>query len=752
MMSDALRTSHILGFARIGFNRELKFALEKYWKSPTEENERLILQVRERVCYQNWKAQKLLGLDYLSVGDFAFYDHVLSALMLVGGLPGRFGVSDTNQLATYFEAARGNDSCRAMEMKKWFNTNYHYMVPEYGADSTFRVNIKWLIEEVDLATLLSHPIKVNVLGPVTLLWLGREQLGLVNRIELLPRLLEVYKEILLELKSKKVDLIQIEEPVSCLDVPAVWEEAITLTYHYLPRYSQKMLFTTYFVAPKETSSYIFRLPVAGVHIDITSGFNFSVLSHCRNNSVLSVGVVNGRNIWRNDIDKSVYKVGKIQGALKVRVILWVATSCSLLHTPCDLTMEERIRRDIRRDMSFGVQKIREVVSIKLAFESEPKNTTQPRTERAFNPRVGFCTEELTDNFSHTRSSYDERRHQQHETLTLPIFPTTTVGSFPQTPQIRSLRAKFRENKISRNAYIINIRKEISYIIAKQASYDLDVLVHGEVERNDMVEYFGELLEGFVITRNGWIQSYGSRCTKPPVIFSDIAFVAPMSLYWFNHAQSLTTKPVKGMITGPTTMLNWSFAREDLPYQEMSLQLGNALRVELSQLVRSGVRVVQIDEPAIKEGLPLDKISCWYYLNWVARAFNALLSKLSNKIQVHTHICYSELEDLMPAIAKLDVDVISAEAARSNMLTLESFSNHGYKRGMGLGLYDIHSPATPSTIDIISKVQRVIALVPRELIWINPDCGLKTRTWSQVDAALVNLVEAAKRLRDTYRDK
>lgn len=744
-ISEIVYSSHILGFARIGPDRELKFALEKYWRLNSREAEKLVYRTREKVCVQNWKTQIQSGSDYLTVGDFSFYDQVLSTLVLVGGLPHRFNFQSNNRLLDSFRAARGCGQNVAMEMKKWFNTNYHYMVPEYNSATSFKVDAKWLIEEIDLASLIGQSLKVCLVGPVTLLWLGKEHDGLLNKIELLPQLLEVYKEILLELKKKSINLVQIEEPVFCLDVPVIWKEALKLTYYFLPKYSSNLLLTTYFSFPHHTANFLFSLPVFGVHIDVTTNFQLKKLPKQTKSSVLSIGIIDGKNVWKSNITKSVNKVRRIQDQMESGMCLWISTSCSLLHIPHDLSVEKGIRRDVLSDLAFGIQKVKEVSTIKLSLRLDSNQQVRFPTE-TFNPRVSFYTEELLHKTSQFEKDWTKRMLRQQESVGLPLFPTTTVGSFPQTQKIRALRSLIRNNKIGCGSYIISIRTEISFIIAKQMSLGLDVLVHGEVERNDMVEYFGELLGGFVITKCGWVQSYGSRCTKPPIILGDVSFISPMSVYWFNQAQSLTTKPVKGMLTGPTTMLNWSFSRGDLPFQEVSLQLCNALKIELGLLGKTGTKVVQIDEPAIKEGLPLNVEGRQQYLNWVVKAFNVLTSSLPDSVQIHTHMCYSEIGDLIEAITKLGVDVISVEAARSNMLPVQLFKRHNYCRGMGFGMYDIHSPAVPSTAEIVSRIEHVITSVSPQLVWINPDCGLKTRTWFQVETALTNLVKAAKLMR------
>ncbi|AGO28232.1 cobalamin-independent homocysteine transmethylase [Candidatus Tremblaya phenacola PAVE] len=731
--------SHILGSTRIGRNRELKFVLEKFWRTSTKENERQLHQTKEKVCSQNWKDQKQSGLDFITVGDFAFYDHVLTTLVLVSSLPKRFGILDQHTIKEYFAAARGDEANRAMEMRKWFNTNYHYMVPEFEPGTTFHANTKWLLDEIDLASLFHHQTKVVILGPISLLWIGKECGGLTNKLELLPNLLEAYKNILIDLKKRGIDLVQIDEPAACLTLSDVWVEALKASYNYLSKYFEGILLTTFFSFPTELVTLLLTLPILGVHIDVTSSFELHKIPKQPRINILSIGVVNGRDVWKANINNSVRKISQIKSRILKPINLWVATSCSLLHTPNNLSDENGLEVGVSSGLAFGSQKIEEVCAIKMALKfGWIRSQSKIQRIETFNPRVGFAVEELLTN----QDLKVKRNNPQLKQLGLPLIPTTTVGSFPQTQQIRELRSNIRKGLISCGNYVSQIKAEISFIIAKQISLGLDVLVHGEVERNDMVEYFGEQLNGFIITKKGWVQSYGSRCVKPPIVFGDISFVSPMSVFWFKQAQKLTTKPVKGMLTGPTTMLNWSFVRRDLSIQEISVQVCNALKIELGLLKSAGAKVIQIDEPAIREGLPLNQNGWGAYLNWVVRIFNILAAYLPSEIQVHTHMCYFEFNELMDAILNLDVDAISVEAARSNMASVNPFKEHCYSRGIGFGMYDIHSPIIPNEADILNRIRFVLSSFPKELVWANPDCGLKTRTWNQVEASLKNLVQAA----------
>ena len=737
--------SHILGLPRIGSNRELKFSIEKYWASNSEANERSVLETKNNICAKNWKLQKLFGLDFITVGDFALYDHVLTTLMMVGGLPARFTATNS-WLLHYFCAARGAENCRAMEMKKWFNTNYHYMVPEYTPGMNFSPKAEHLIADVGAASELGCSIKVNLLGPVSLLWLGKEYDGLVSRLELLPNMLAAYKDIILELKKRNVEWIQMEEPAASLNLPSSWREALQISYDSLSRIFNKILLTTYFSFSKEAATGIFNLPVAGVHVDITSNFSLDSLMNCPARQVLSVGIVDGRTVWPNDVQRSVHKIRKIREVVGSSNPIWVSTSCSLLHVPFDVSVEDKIERSVKKSLSFSVQKVREVVGIKRKLLVRSEDCAAKTLSKTFNPTVGFGVEELGCCIPSTEESSCQRSEAQKEVLCLPALPTTTIGSFPQTKDLRLLRSFFRNNAVSSKEYIVRMKGEIGYVVNKQLKYGLDVLVHGEVERNDMVEYFGESLNGFIITKRGWVQSYGSRCTKPPIIVNDVSFAFPMTAYWFREAQNLTNKPVKGMVTGSITMLNWSFIRKDLPYQEISLQIASALRLELGFLEACGMKIIQIDEPAIREGLPLKDEEQAEYLDWVIKTFRILSNCLSIRTQIHTHMCYSEFGDIIHTIANLPADVISIEAARSNMLLLQSFKDIGYAKGLGLGVYDIHSPEIPSLDSIEKRIKHIINCIPANSVWINPDCGLKTRTWHQVDGAIYNLVEATKNIR------
>lgn len=737
--------SHVLGFPRIGPNRELKFSIEKYWASNTEANERAVFETKNNICTKNWKLQKLFGLDFITVGDFALYDHVLSTLMMVGGLPSRFAAQN-NWLHNYFNAARGTEHCRAMEMKKWFNTNYHYMVPEYSPGMSFGFKAEHLISEVIAATELGCPLKVSLLGPVSLLWLGKEYDGLINRLELLPNLLAVYKDIVLELKKRNIAWIQMEEPAACSNLSNTWREALQISYDALSKIFGKILLTTYYSFPKETATAIFQLPVAGVHFDVTSNFSLECLTNRQDRQVLSVGIVEGRAVWPNDVLRSVHKIRKIQKIVGSSNPIWISTSCSLQHVPYDASVEDRVEKVTKKSLSFSVQKVGEVVKIKNELLAHSRGSDKRILFRTFNPFVGFSVEELSSSVPATEENNCLRAEAQKEVLSLPVLPTTTVGSFPQTKDLRLLRSCFRNNTVSSKEYIIRMKKEIGHVVHKQLKYGLDVLVHGEVERNDMVEYFGESLNGFIITKRGWVQSYGSRCTKPPIIVDDVSFAFPITAYWFREAQNLTAKPVKGMVTGPITILNWSFIRKDLSYQEISLQIAYALRLELSLLEVYGMKIIQIDEPAIREGLPLKTEEQAEYLDWVTKTFKILASCLSNRTQIHTHMCYSEFGDIMDTITKLPADVVSIEAARSNMTLLQSFKTINYDKGLGLGVYDIHSPEIPSPESIEKRIKHIINCLPQSSVWVNPDCGLKTRTWPQVDEAIYNLVEATKTIR------
>ncbi|KVO03675.1 5-methyltetrahydropteroyltriglutamate--homocysteine S-methyltransferase [Burkholderia ubonensis] len=752
-----MSTAHVLGFPRIGAQRELKFALERYWRDGQgADAERALVDTGVSLRAAHWAAQRDAGLDWVTVGDFAWYDHVLTTLAHVGGLPARFGFDARKlSLADYFAAARGNVAQPAMEMTKWFDTNYHYLVPEYSPSTTFGAGVEWLFDEVREAQALGHPVKVALVGPLTLLWLGKARDGLADRLSLLPRLLPAYQALLARLKADGVEWVQIDEPIFALDLPGAWRDAAPAAYAELVAHAPRVLLATYFESVDAHATLLKSLPVAGLHVDLVRGAAQldAILTGYPADKVLSCGIVDGRNVWRNDLDRSLARLAAAHAQLGER--LWIATSCSLLHAPVDLGNEPKLDAELKQWLAFAVQKAREVAVLRDAFvkgrevvageldASRAAAQARRTSTRIHNPLVQRRVAALTDADARRAARYDERARRQRARFLLPLLPTTTIGSFPQTAEIRKARADFKAGALDHLGYLEAMREQIRIAIGKQAQYGLDVYVHGEAERNDMVEYFGELLWGFAITANGWVQSYGSRCVKPPLIYGDVFLPEAMTVGWAQYAQGLTDKPVKGMLTGPVTMLQWSFVRDDQPRAATALQIALALRQETVDLERAGIGMIQIDEPALREGLPLRERDRAAYLDWAVRAFRVAASGVADDTQIHTHMCYSEFGDILPSIAALDADVISIETTRSNMELLDDFESFAYPNEIGPGVYDIHSPRVPGRDEMVALIERALARIPAERLWVNPDCGLKTREWREVDAALTAMVEAAR---------
>ncbi|WP_374626157.1 5-methyltetrahydropteroyltriglutamate--homocysteine S-methyltransferase [Pandoraea sp.] len=752
--------AHVLGLPRIGAQRELKFAVEAFWRG--EMSAVALQSVGRRIRAANRRAQREAGLDWITVGDFHWYDQVLSTLALVGALPARFGaVPPALTVADYFAAARGNAQQGAMEMTKWFDTNYHYLVPEYSPQTRFGAGTQWLFDEVAEALNEGENVKPVLLGPLSLLYLGKEKGGLADRLSLLPELLSQYERVLARLKAQGVTWVQVDEPILALDLPERWVDAFAPAYRRLAPVAPSMLLATYFGDVSEHAAMLAALPVAGVHLDgVRAPDQLDVFAaQWPQDKVLSAGVVDGRNVWRCDLTRTRALLTPLAEKLGDR--LWVASSCSLMHSPVDLASEARLDREVRAWLAFAVQKLGEVALLRRSLDAadfasadvqaafaadaaaQAARRTSPRTR---NSVVQKRLAALTPADARRASDYPVRARAQRAWLKLPVLPTTTIGSFPQTGAIRTARADFKRRALSHLDYLETMRAQIRLAIDKQEAYGLDVFVHGEAERNDMVEYFGELLWGFAITEHGWVQSYGSRCVKPPVIYGDVYLPEPMTVTWSAYAQQLTDKPVKGMLSGPVTMLQWSFVRDDQPRERTALQIALALREEVAALEKAGVRVIQIDEPALREGLPLRARDWPSYLEWAVRAFRVCSSGVADDTQIHTHMCYSEFHDILPSIAALDADVISIEATRSDMELLGAFEAFAYPNEIGPGVYDIHSPRVPSQADMERLIEAALAHIPAERLWINPDCGLKTRDWAQVDAALAHMVAAARAVR------
>ncbi|WP_349572159.1 5-methyltetrahydropteroyltriglutamate--homocysteine S-methyltransferase [Azotobacter salinestris] len=749
--------AHTLGFPRIGRNRELKQALEAYWQGQLDEAG--LRAVGHSLRAAHWQAQRNAGIELLPVGDFAWYDQVLAHSLLVGAIPRRFRPADGRiTLDTLFAMARGTGT-QALEMTKWFDTNYHYLVPEFSADQQFRLGWEQLFEEVAEARQLGYRVKPVLLGPLTYLWLGKARDGAFDRLELLERLLPVYGEILGRLAALGVEWVQIDEPILVLDLPPAWKGAFERAYHLLQQTPPKKLLATYFGALDDNLNLAANLPVDGLHIDLVRAPQqlAAVLDRLPPYKVLSLGVVDGRNVWRCDLEQALQSLQSAAERFGPR--LWVAPSCSLLHCPMDLAQEDGLDEELRGWLAFAMQKCAEVAILARAVE-EPEATevqkalaesrtareTRRQSPRIHKPAVQARLHGISETDWRRPMAFAERIGRQRAQLDLPPFPTTTIGSFPQTAEIRQARRAYRRGELDEAGYKAAMRAQIRQAIEVQERLGLDVLVHGEAERNDMVEYFAEQLDGYAFTRFGWVQSYGSRCVKPALIIGDIQRPQPMTLEWIRYAQSLAGKPMKGMLTGPVTMLMWSFPREDLPREQQALQLALAIRDEVQDLEAAGIRIVQIDEAAFREGLPLRQAERRHYLDWAVRAFRLCSSGVRDETQIHTHMCYSEFNDLIEAIAALDADVLSIEASRSQMELLAAFETFAYPGEIGPGVYDIHSPRVPGREEMLALLRQAAERIPPERLWVNPDCGLKTRGWAETEAALANMVAAARALR------
>jgi len=763
-----MTTIHTLGFPRIGAARELKFALEQHWRGEIDAAQ--LETVGRDLRAQHWILQREAGMDFVSVGDFAFYDQVLNHIQLLGCEPARFNFAkDEPALARYFAMARGvNSTCGcghahtddsngqpALEMTKWFDTNYHYLVPEFTPASQFHLASTRLFDEVAEARALGHPTKAVLLGPLTFLWLGKEKETNFDRLSLLDALLPVYGEILLRLKTLGVTWVQIDEPILALDLPQAWLNAFSSAYTQLHAAGVNLLLASFFGGIADKLATVATLPVAGLHVDLVRAPQqlVAILDCLPVYKILSLGVIDGRNIWRADLDAILAQLHAAQSRLGNR--LWLAPSCSLLHVPVDLQAETGLDPEIKSWLAFARQKLEELALLKRAIDDGEDSiapelgaaraalTARRTSTRVHDPRVAQRCATLPPHADRRSSPFAVRQVQQRARFNLPDFPTTTIGSFPQTAQIRAARAAFKRGEISEQKYLINMRAAIAHAVSIQEELGLDVLVHGEAERNDMVEYFGEQLAGFVFTQQGWVQSYGSRCVKPPIIFGDVSRPAPMTVSWTAYAQQLSTKPMKGMLTGPVTILQWSFVRDDQARSQTCLQIALAMRDEVVDLERAGIGIIQIDEPALREGLPLRRSDWKMYLDWAGHAFRVAACGVDDATQIHTHMCYAEFNDILPAIAALDADVITIETSRSGMELLQGFGDFQYPNEIGPGVYDIHSPRVPAVAEMARLLEKAAAVIPRRNLWVNPDCGLKTRGWPETEAALRNMVQAAQ---------
>ncbi|MBT3044481.1 MAG: 5-methyltetrahydropteroyltriglutamate--homocysteine S-methyltransferase [Candidatus Thiodiazotropha sp. (ex Codakia orbicularis)] len=754
-------TTHHLGLPRIGTKRELKFALEAYWRGELDQRE--LEQTAFKIRRDNLLLQS--RLDMLTVGDFSLYDQVLDSSFLFGNIPPRFRQeAGITTLDDYFQVARGASNqdtppVAAAEMTKWFDTNYHYIVPEFQHTTEFRLAIDTLLTRITETGTDPRRIKPVIIGPVTYLWLGKSKDG-SDKLDLLQRLLPIYVDLLTQLAAAGVEWVQIDEPILVTELSATWQHALRNSYYQLQNSPVKLLLTTYFGQLRENLQLACELPVAGLHIDASRQQEevSRIIDWLPMHKILSLGIIDGRNIWKSDLNAILAWLEPIHSRLRQR--LWIAPSCSLLHVPLDLEREQKLDPEIKSWCSFGKQKLIELELIATALNrgrdsvsAELENNanallTRKRSQRVIVPSVHQRMAEITPSMAQRRSPYEVRSQVQAQRLNLPPLPTTTIGSFPQTGSIRQCRRDYRNGKLTWNSYKKAMKQEIAYCIRQQEEIGLDVLVHGEAERNDMVEYFGEQLDGFAITEHAWVQSYGSRCVKPPIIYGDIERHHCMTGEWTDYAQSLTTKPLKGMLTGPVTMLNWSFVRDDQPRATTCLQLALALRDEVLDLEQAGIAIIQIDEAALREGLPLRRSEWQGYLKWATHAFGVCANGVQDSTQIHTHMCYSEFNDIIGAIAAMDADVITIETSRSDMELLEVFEAFDYPNAIGPGVYDIHTPNIPSLDEMMTLMRQAMQRIPADRLWINPDCGLKTRRWQEVVPALEAMQRAAGLLRES----
>ncbi|MFM0061961.1 5-methyltetrahydropteroyltriglutamate--homocysteine S-methyltransferase [Paraburkholderia aspalathi] len=754
-------TTHNLGFPRIGAKRELKFAQEQYWKgqSSRDELKSLGAQLRQR----HWENQS--GLDQVPVGDFSFYDQVLDTSFMLGNIPERVRGFEGDALDNYFRVARGRSahdsacSCgvQAGEMTKWFDTNYHYIVPEFSASTEFALDASRLLDQLAQARALGVKAKPVIIGPVTYLWLGKAKDD-SDKLALLPRLLPVYAALLEHLVAQGVEWVQIDEPALVTELEPAWQRAFVTAYDALKTTRVKLLLATYFGELLDNLALACGLPVQGLHVDAVNGRSEveQVVARLPADKILSLGVINGRNIWKTDLSAVLEWLTPIHQTLQAR--LWIAPSCSLLHVPVDLNSEQKLDHEIRSWLAFALQKLDELKIIAKALndgresvraalaENQAAIQSRRTSPRVHNPAVKDAIAKIDAALGRRASAYPQRAARQSALLNLPAYPTTTIGSFPQTAEIRQARSQFKSGELDEASYKTVMQHEIARSVQEQEALGLDVLVHGEAERNDMVEYFGEQLDGYAFSQFGWVQSYGSRCVKPPILFGDISRPKAMTVEWIRYAQAQTAKPMKGMLTGPVTILNWSFVRDDQPRSVSCYQLALAIREEVLDLEKAGVRVIQIDEAALREGLPLRKSQWNDYLQWAVESFRITANGVQDETQIHTHMCYSEFNDIIASIADMDADVITIETSRSDMELLDAFDNFNYPNEIGPGVYDIHSPNIPSQEHIVNLMRKAAERIPAERLWVNPDCGLKTRAWEEVIPALKNMVAAAKTLR------
>jgi len=760
-----LKTS-LLGFPRIGSDRQLKKATEGYWKGSISWEQ--LQAVASEIKNNNWQLQQSAGINFIASNDFSFYDHILDNIVLFGAIPDRFKkvFGENHQgLDLYFAMARGLQKSgidiTALEMTKWFDTNYHYLVAEFSANQQFSLNAQKICQDFLEAKQIGVQTRPVIIGPVSFLLLGKS-IDNSNKLNLLPKLLPVYADLLAKLQEIGVCDLQIDEPFLATDISKDAINAYLQAYAYLKKHcgSLHLHLTTYFESLLDNTQLAFDLQTHSVHIDLVRGEDQldACLQAIQDGQILSLGLVDGRNIWINNLEQSIEITKKaIQVLGENRVI--VSSSCSLLHSPISLTNETSLDSEVKTWLAFAEEKLQEISIIAGAINNNLSEKQQQilqnnkiaiankkTSAKIHNQQVKQRVSQIDTALLNRKSNFSTRSKLQQNHLNLPLLPTTTIGSFPQTKEVRENRANFKANKINQDQYNSFIKQQIANSVAWQEQIGLDVLVHGEFERNDMVEYFGEQLSGFCFTKNGWVQSYGTRCVKPPIIFGDVFRSSPMTVEWAKYAQSLTKKIVKGMLTGPITILQWSFVRNDQPRSQTANQIALAIRDEVLDLEKAGIQIIQIDEAALREGLPIRQSKQQQYLQWAVDAFRISASGVEDKTQIHTHMCYSEFNDIIQAIADMDADVISIETSRSQMELLNAFVNFKYPNEIGPGVYDIHSPRVPSVKEMEDLLYKALNVLKPEQIWVNPDCGLKTRDWPETKQALEFMVSATKNIR------
>ncbi|WDF54304.1 5-methyltetrahydropteroyltriglutamate--homocysteine S-methyltransferase [Mucilaginibacter sp. KACC 22063] len=755
-----------LGFPRMGSHRQLKKASEQYWQGKITRQD--LYAAARKIKEANWQLQLDAGIDLIPCNDFSYYDHVLDMSLLLGAIPARYSpvvasVKGNEEIDMYFAMARGYQKdgldIKAMEMTKWFDTNYHYIVPEFTADQQFNLFSEKLFAEFNHAKqYVGGAAKPVIIGPVSYLLLGKEKEAGFDKIDLIKKLVPVYVDIINRLKNYGAEWVQLDEPYLAMDLSKKEKEAFEYAYRAIANRVSgvKLLVATYFDALLDNAPLAVNLPVQALHIDLARAPEQldEVLALMPANLQLSLGVIDGRNVWKNDYKKSLAHITKAIGALGSERIM-ISPSSSLLHTPYDLDLETAIDYGVKNWMAFAKQKLNEVSELHQIIQGNTdlmRNNQQAIESRRTSTVIHKDTVKqkiaaITDADATRNSAFPVRQQLQQQRFKLPHFPTTTIGSFPQTDDIRQLRAKYKKGELRLQEYEQALEKATIETIRLQEEIGIDVLVHGEFERNDMVEYFGEQLDGYLFTQNGWVQSYGSRCVKPPVIYGDISRPKDMTVRWSSFAQQQTDRPMKGMLTGPITILQWSFVRDDQPRETTANQIALAIREEVVALEKAGIGIIQIDEPAIREGLPLRRANWPAYLTWAVKAFRISASGVNDETQIHTHMCYSEFNDIIEHIAAMDADVITIETSRSQMELLEAFSDFEYPNEIGPGVYDIHSPRVPTVEEMLSLLEKAAILLPARNIWVNPDCGLKTRKWPETKAALINMVSAAKQARE-----